>query len=453
MREQPLDLRRSLAILRRRRIALAVFAVLGMVGAIFYTVGRAPEGRAAAEVLLPGTTASGAATTQMDTQTQVIIATSSSVLKPAAASVSPPLTLDRLEHLISASAADTTVLRIEARAESSERAVQLLGAVTKQYQNYVETHKAVNGATTLIEAPAAVPPPSTIRLLVKYGLLGLVAGLLAGAIIVLFRARPDHRLRGRDQIAGAIGVPVLASMEAEQYKGIADWKRLLEHFDPSAMNAWTLRPVIKGLVPADFNGQHTIRVLSFIGDKAALAAGPELALFAAASGIPTRLAPSEDPAQEPLRAACAALRFSNGVERPLTFGADDDSVDGEIHPTNRWSSDQDSAETRLVVSVVTVDPAHPELDASIGPTVLSVSSGFAVVDDLARVALASEKVGPGLDGIVVVNPDPRDNTTGSLPSPMVVRWRAEESNGHEGAGSTTNIRSTTNLTGRTRWRA
>ena len=50
-----------------------------------------------------------------------------------------------------------------------------------------------------------------VRLLITGG-LGALLGALIGAIVVLAIGRNDRRLRERDEIADAIGVPVLASI-------------------------------------------------------------------------------------------------------------------------------------------------------------------------------------------------------------------------------------------------
>ncbi len=242
-------------------------------------------------------------------------------------------------------------------------------------------------------------------------------------------------------------MPVLASLEAEHYKSVSDWIRVLERFDPSAMKAWTLRRVLRNLIPTDLEGQATIHVVSFVGDRAALATGPELALFAAGSGIPTRLAPDENVALEPLIAACAALRTSIHTDQLLSFGTETETWHGPMGRPIRWDDDPALVEAHLVVSVVAVEPSRPELTSIVGPTILAVSSGFAVVDDLARVALAATKAGLGIDGIVVVNPDPGDTTTGLLPDRMAGGWRAHDSGAQQGPGSTAH------LTGGTTWRA
>lgn len=399
---QTLDLQACFAILRRRWVVLAVVAVLGAAGGFAFAVRHAPPSVAAAEVLLPATTPSGVAVPADNTQTQMVIATSDGVLVPAAASVSPPISADQLARAVTTSAVSTDVLRIEARASTPQRAVEIAGSVAKQYQRYVKGQKAIGEVTTLIQPAIALPTPSLRHRAVKYSSLGLALGLLVGSVGILFRARPDQRLRRRDQIAGAIGVPVLASVETAQYQSISDWRRLLEHFDAAAVNAWALRPVLNRLVPVAFEGERTIHVVSFVGDKAALATGPELALFAADSGIPTRLAPSDLPALEPLTAACAT------IEEPRLL-----------------------KDARLVVSVVVVDRSNPEMDEIPGPTILAVSSGFAGADDLARVALVSTKLGREIDGIVVVNPDPTDGTVGAIFAADV--WEAGNLDGMERA--------------------
>jgi capsular polysaccharide biosynthesis protein len=434
MREQPVDLRQSLAILRRRWIAIAVAGIIGLCGGFLYALLHAPQHRAAVQIILPLDIA-GAPWTAANTQTQIIIVTSNAVLAPVAESASPPITVQQLQHLVSGSAEGANVLRIEVRAPTATRAVDLAGAVASQYQKYVKTHNQVAGLTIQIGNATPVTPPSLLSLAARDGLLGLAAGLIVGTVVVLIRGRRDRRLRQRDQIAGAIGVPVVASTDAEQYKSVADWIHLLERFDPSAMKAWTLRRVLRDLVPAQFTGEVTIHVVCFAGDKSALAIGPELALFAAGSGIPTRLAPDENVALEPLIAACAALRGSNQVDQLLTFGSEHDMSFGRMGRPIRWDDDPALIEPHLVVSVVAVEPSRPELNSIVGPTILAVSSGFAVVDDLARVALASARAGLGIDGIVVVNPEPADSTTGLLPDRMGGRWKVPESNRRTGSAS------------------
>ena len=60
--------------------------------------------------------------------------------------------------------------------------------------------------------------------------------LLIGAIVALAIGRGDQRLRERDEIADAIGVPVLASMPVRHPSDAAGWTRLLDDYKPGAVS-------------------------------------------------------------------------------------------------------------------------------------------------------------------------------------------------------------------------
>jgi hypothetical protein len=74
------------------------------------------------------------------------------------------------------------------------------------------------------------------------------------------------------------------------------------------------------------------------------------------------------------------------------------------------------AEAEFVVNLVVVDTHDPGLERleRTAATVLAVSSGAATAEDLARVAVAADESGRSIDGLVVVNPDPGDRTTGRM---------------------------------------
>ena len=204
------------------------------------------------------------------------------------------------------------------------------------------------------------------------------------------------------------------------------------------------------VVPADFDNQRTIHVISLVGDRAALAAGPQLALFAADSGVPTRLAPDHNVALEPLIAACAFVRSSRLTNPLLTFGTENETRYGPTSCTARRDDDPRPRKAQLVVSVLAVEPSNPHLTSIVGPIILSLSPRFAVIDDLARVALASSKarlgIG-GIDGILVINPDPSDNTVGLVPD-RDTRSRSAHENGQRPAPE-----SPARMTGRSTWPA
>ena len=143
-------------------------------------------------------------------------------------------------------------------------------------------------------------------------------------------------------------------------------------------------------------------MISFAGDSPALSTGPRLALHAAASGSPTALVP-EDPRvldDRSLVTLRAAFTGAEPVGRglPFTIGP---NVKGPDSP-------------KLVVSMVVFDGESTTLAASNTMNLLSISPDSVTADQLAQLALVAADGGSGLDGVVVVNPDPSDNTRGII---------------------------------------
>ena len=60
------------------------------------------------------------------------------------------------------------------------------------------------------------------------------------------------------------------------------------------------------------------------------------------------------------------------------------------------------------------DGKSPTLAASDTMNLLSISPNFVTADELAQLALEVADGGSVLDGVVVVNPDPTDNTSGLI---------------------------------------
>ena len=148
-------------------------------------------------------------------------------------------------------------------------------------------------------------------------------GALIGAIIALALGRRDRRLRERDEIADAIGVPVLASIAVRspvRRRGLDEAARGLRTRSRRCL-APAQGPAPAGArrhdLPADVRraARSSLAVLSLSSDRKALALGPQLAVFAASLGIPTALVvgPQQDAnATATLRAACAAPRRRPG---------------------------------------------------------------------------------------------------------------------------------------------
>ena len=68
----------------------------------------------------------------------------------------------------------------------------------------------------------------------------------------------------------------------------------------------------------------------------------------------------------------------------------------------------------LVVSVVVFDGESMTLTPSNAVDILSISPDFVTADQVARLALEAADGGSALGGVVVVNPDPSDTTSGRV---------------------------------------
>src|SRR5215471_4582163 len=79
--EQPLDLRRSMQIVRRHKAVVATFAALGLLAGVGYGVVRPPMLTSSALVALPPSI--------HDTATQVVVASSERVLADALRNIHP----------------------------------------------------------------------------------------------------------------------------------------------------------------------------------------------------------------------------------------------------------------------------------------------------------------------------------------------------------------------------
>ncbi len=134
---------------------------------------------------------------------------------------------------------------------------------------------------------------------------GLMVGLLAGSAVALWKGRRDRRLRRRDDLARALGLPVLASLDAERCERAEDWNLLLDTYQPETVDAWSLRRLLRQLDPADSDSPVVVQIVSYAEDEAALSIGVQMASFAAGMGISTTLLAGDHYAIETLRAACA----------------------------------------------------------------------------------------------------------------------------------------------------
>lgn len=244
---------------------------------------------------------------------------------------------------------------------------------------------------TLVVQQASVPVGYSMleRLGVWAPASGLAALLLAVAII-LVTSRNDARVRTRDEIADAIGSPVLASLRSRPQRSVSGWSALLSTFQGPPTESWALRQVLRGLgpglgqrVPGRLDHPDSLTVVSLAGDDRGMALGPQLAGFTTSLGITTRLV------------------ATSGQELAPALWASAADTDADV-PAD------------LTVYVAVLDRRSPALGTipESDATVLAVSSGSATEQELARAAVAIDNAGRSIDGIVVTDPDQADKTSG-----------------------------------------
>lgn len=424
MTEQPLDLKRSMHIVRRHWILVCLIALLGGLAGAAYTVYKPPllSSSALVEVSAP---ASG-------TLTQVVIAgADEKVLAGGLRGAAPGTSVLTLRKLIKVSSPAPGVLSITAEGKTAALAERTANAVANSYIAYVNSSTSASGtsasstrtpgsgagglnlrASMFAAATIATGPSLVTSLLTSGGIGALVAGMI-GAVAALALSRRDRRLRLRNEIADAIGVPVLASISGHHPGSVAHWSGLLDNYQPSAADAWRLRGALHHLGLADvaairMGAGRSVTVISISSDKRALAIGPQLAAYASTLGLPTMLVigPQQDAGPTAkLRTACAAMARSLRRRGGLRVVVADSDQPAQLP----------GAMLKVVIAVV--DGRAPQFETAIGTdlAVLGVSAGATTADELALVAAGAGAAGLEIAGILVADPDETDPTTGRIP--------------------------------------
>jgi len=425
MGQETLDLRRSLQLARRHKIVVVIFAVLGLLAGVGWTLHRPPmlSSEVLVNVVLPPSeqaaapAQAGAASINPALATQMVIANSTLVLESALRTIDPSMSLETLQSRVQVTnVASTSILTIRAEGKTAAQAKDTANAVANSYVAIINSRNAPGGQVQVrvLDPATTATGPSLFSRLPITGGLGALLGALVGAIIVLAFNRRDRRLRKRDEIADSIGVPVLASVRAVHPSSAAGWIKLLAHYEPGAVDAWRLRKALQFLGLADVNlngsqpGSSSLEVISLGSDSGALALGPQLAVFAASRGIPTALVvgPQQDvKAAATLRAACAAPPPPSRPSSQLQVIVRDH--DSGTRPPDAV----------LTVLVAVVDGQNPQVadTTRTTATVLGVSAGAVTAEQVARVAASAAAVGRDITGILVADPDADDHTTGRLP--------------------------------------
>ena len=442
MSQQVLDLRRSMQIVRRHKILLGVMVALGIAAGCAYSVLNPPMLTSTALVVFPESqsAAAAAATTATGsgpngyTATQEVIAGSTDVLSVALPNARPAMSLEQLRSDVQINSLTPYILTINAKEKVAADAEATADAVARSYVAYVNSASSPVGrvSASLLEPATSAAGKGPMEALIVAGLLGALGGALVGVIVSLAVSRNDKRLRGRDEIANSIGIPVLASLPVAHPSDAAGWTRLMQEYKPGAVHVWRLRMALQRLRKSDGfsynghdNGGGSLLVLSLSSDPGALALGPQLAVFAASLEIPTALivGPQQDAnVTATLHTACAAAPPASSKQPSYLRVAvyDDGNFDGLQGAV-------------LTVMVATVDGQRPQMPDTMRTTatVLAVSAGATTADQLARVAMSAAVNGREIVGILVADPEPDDNTTGQIPqlAKLVRRRRPTRLNG------------------------
>ena len=235
---------------------------------------------------------------------------------------------------------------------------------------------------------------------------GALVGLALGSLVVLVVRRRDPRLWTRDELAAAVGSPVLLSLEAPPRRTTKEWAALLSRHQPTAQEEWNVRRALRELGVGE-PGASELLAVSLDGDVPAMVQVVKVAVAAAGSGLRTQLAMvAADDTAAGLEAACGWFRA----------GGHDPRHGLEVC---RGLPEPGGADLDLRVLAVVADPAEPVLPTfPIGTTVavLSVSAGYASTDPLARVAIAAADAGAPLRGVLVANAGSEDLTVGRGPA-------------------------------------
>ncbi len=275
-----------------------------------------------------------------------------------------------------------------------------LDSINGQIVN-AEVQGSQSAAAMTVLQRAEVLPESRLWM-AEFPVGGALLGFALAALIVVVRARRDKSLRLRDAVADAIGVPVLASVTAGAVSRPSEWRRLLDRQRSDPVDTWNSRRVLHRLLD-EHRGEQTrgaITVIMLQGDRCALAAAVGLALEAARLGMRVQCELSEVRALDDLRAGALTWARSRGAA----------GDPGLVIPPDDTAGPTASMTIKLLIAVV--DGEGLKLARVGEPTLLVVSAGWATADDLARAALAATAQGNPLLGVLLVNPDRDDATTG-----------------------------------------
>jgi capsular polysaccharide biosynthesis protein len=302
------------------------------------------------------------------------------------------------------SAAGQQAAALVGQLTSEQTTLQLqLNSVKSQIVLAKQSTASANQGTVVIQQAAAAQGRSKLDEGSKV-LVGLLAGLFVGVVLVLAVRRRDPRLWTRDELAAAVGSPVVLSLEAPARRTTKDWSALLARHQPTPQEEWHVRRALRELGLGE-GGLRDLVAVSLDGDLPALAQVVKVAVAAAGSGLRTELVVvSSDEGAASLEAACSRFRTDGQDPRP-----------GLVVTRGLTEAVDDERDLRVLAVVANpAEPVLPAFELGRGVAVLSVSAGFASTDPLARVAIAAVDSGTPFRAVLVANPGSEDVTAGRI---------------------------------------
>lgn len=177
--------RRSLRVARRHKLAVGIFAALGLMAGLSYTAFNPPMRTSSAVVVLSPSVRHGPHV--------LWLARSDPVLTRANRSIRPAGSLDTLRSHIQVTSLAYNVVTISAERTTAALAERTANAVAGSYVSYIDAGKALGSAVqahVLQEATRATGTPLAPRLFDTAGL-----GVLLGALIGTGLMSAQPRLR------------------------------------------------------------------------------------------------------------------------------------------------------------------------------------------------------------------------------------------------------------------
>ncbi len=288
------------------------------------------------------------------------------------------------------------------RIEQVDASRQLASVNTRMAEARLSAELRSRGTRVLQqgETPRTPVRPRPLLIIGGGGLIGL---LLAGVLVVALD-RTDGRLRRRDEIARAAGAPVLGSLVVPARLGAARLRAVLQKWQPNATDRLAFRAALDQLDVGEEHTRANVVVVVLAGDRTAPVVAAQLAAFAASGGTSTALVvASGDQTLSDLRTACG-LPLDDAVRPGLAV------LDMVVGP----EADEVAA-AELTIQVVVSRTGRLRVPASDRPTftVLALAASYTSADVLAATALQCVEAGYPIQGVLVVNPDPSDVTTGA----------------------------------------